>query len=91
MTLKAGGTEKLSCDCIVVVGPPSPSFALARQGGAEVAFSAAHQGFVVQADASGRTAARDLFVAGDLTGAKTITEAIASGRRAGEAVAEERS
>ena len=42
--------------------------------------------FVVEAQADGRTAAAEVFVAGDVTGGGTAKEAAAAGARAAEAL-----
>ena len=56
--------------------------------GARVSHDPRLEAFVVEADADGRTHSEDLFVAGDITGAKTAREAAASGTRAAQAVKE---
>jgi sarcosine oxidase subunit alpha len=85
-TQAGGGKKKVSCDAVLVSVPVSPSFELARQGGAKVTFDAGLGLFVVEADADGRTQATDVFAAGDLTGGGTAREAEAAGRRAAEAL-----
>lgn len=82
-----GRRHRTPCDALAVCIPVSPAFELARQGGAEVVFSPAHLGFVVQADDDGRTQAPSLYVAGDLLGASTISRAADSGARAARAIA----
>ena len=76
----------MDCDAIIVSIPTSPSFELARPGGAVVSFDADRGLFVVEAQANGSTAAEDLFVAGDITGGGTAREAMAAGARAAEAL-----
>lgn len=83
----AGRTERVSCDAVAICIPASPAFELARQGGAEIVFADAHQGFVVEADANGKTKSDDVYVAGDLLGGSTIAKAADSGAKAGRAVA----
>jgi sarcosine oxidase subunit alpha len=83
---KAGQRVKVDCDAVLVSIPTSPSFELARQGGASVSFDAERGLFVVEADADGRTAAPHLFVAGDITGGGSAREAAAAGARAAEAI-----
>lgn len=81
-----GRRVKVGCDAIVVSLPPTPSYELARQGGAQVSYRREHAGLVVEADARGRTVAADVLVAGDLTGAVTAREAVEAGRRVAEAL-----
>jgi sarcosine oxidase subunit alpha len=81
-----GKRKKVDCDAVLVSIPSSPSFELARQGGASVHFDAERGLFVVQAEADGRTAASDVFVAGDITGGGTAKEAAAAGARTAEAL-----
>ena len=81
-----GKRKKVSCDAVLVSVPVSPSFELARQGGAKVTFDAGRGLFVVEADVDGRTQAADVFAAGDLTGGGTAKDAVAAGRRAAEAL-----
>ncbi|WP_426752361.1 2Fe-2S iron-sulfur cluster-binding protein [Myxococcus sp. Y35] len=85
-TREGGGREKVSCDAVLVSVPVSPSFELARQGGAKVPFDEKRGLFVVEADADGRTHAADVFAAGDVTGGGTAKDAAAAGRRAAEAL-----
>jgi len=66
-----GKTHRTSCDAIIVALPPTASYELARQGGARVAFSQEHSGFVVEASSNGATHAPDIFVAGEVTGPKS--------------------
>ncbi len=82
-----GKKHRTDCDAVAVCLPPSPAYELARQGGAEVLFDPARETFVVVADAEGRTAAEDVFVAGDLVGGGSAGAAADSGARAGRAVA----
>ncbi len=85
-TREGGKRVKVDCDAVLVSVPVSPSFELARQGGARVRLDEARGTFVVEADADGRTAASDVFVAGDVTGGTGAKEAAASGQRAAEAL-----
>jgi sarcosine oxidase subunit alpha len=82
-----GRRKKVGCDGILVSVPISPSFELARQGGARVSWSPQHQTFAVEADRDGRTNAPFLFVAGDLTGGRSADESARSGERAADAIA----
>lgn len=81
-----GGRTKVACDAVLVSVPVSPSFELARQGGAKLVFDAGRGLFRVEADADGRTGAQDVFVAGDVTGGGTAAEAAVAGRRVAEAL-----
>jgi sarcosine oxidase subunit alpha len=81
---EGGKRKKVDCDAVLVSVPTSPSFELARQGGASVDFDAQRGLFVVRAEADGRTAAADVFVAGDITGGGSAQQAAASGTRAAE-------
>jgi sarcosine oxidase subunit alpha len=83
----SGRKEKVRCDVVAVCGSQAPSFELARAGGAKVGWSASARTFVVEADATGRTANASLFVAGELTGPMTAATAAARGRAAAEAIA----
>ena len=74
----------MDCDAVLVSIPTSPSFELARQGGASVDFDSGRGLFVVRAEADGRTGAADVFVAGDITGGGSAQQAAASGARAAE-------
>ncbi|WP_163781721.1 2Fe-2S iron-sulfur cluster-binding protein [Myxococcus vastator] len=85
-TREGGGREKVSCDAVLVSVPVSPSFELARQGGAKVPFDAQRGLFVVETDADGRTHAPDVYAAGDVTGGGTAKDAAAAGRRAAQAL-----
>lgn len=76
--------KKVDCDAVLVSVPTSPSFELARQGGASVDFDPERGLFVVRAEADGRTAAEDVFVAGDITGGGSAQQAAASGTRAAQ-------
>jgi sarcosine oxidase, subunit alpha len=82
----SGRRVKVACDALLVSVPTSPSFELARQGGAQVEFDEALEVFKVTAEADGRTAARDVYVAGDVAGGRSVAEAAASGRRVAEAL-----
>ncbi len=81
-----GQRQKVDCDAVLVSVPTSPSFELARQGGAHVRFDAGRGLFVVEAEEDGRTAAPDLFVAGDLTGGGSARQAANSGALVAEAL-----
>lgn len=85
-TRDGGKRVKVDCDAVVVSVPVSPSFELARQGGAHVKLDETQSTFVVESDADGRTHASDVFVAGDVRGTGSAKEAAASGRRAAEAL-----
>jgi len=85
-TRKDGEKMKVRCDLVAVALPPSPSFELARQGGAKVVFRPELGAFAVEADESGRTAAKDIFVAGGVTGGLDVRASAESGRRAAQAL-----
>ncbi len=85
-TREGGGREKVACDAVLVSVPVSPSFELARQGGAKVPFDEERGLFVVEVDPDGRTHAADVFAAGDVTGGGSAKDAAAAGRRAAEAL-----
>jgi len=85
---ESGRRVKVACDAVLVAVGTSPSFELARQGGAKVEFNEAREVFAVVADADGLTAAPDVWVAGDVTGGGSTAQAAAAGRRAAEALAE---
>jgi sarcosine oxidase subunit alpha len=85
-TREGGKRKKVDCDAVLISVPTSPSFELARQGGASVGFDAERGLFVVEAEADGRTAAPDVFVAGDITGGGSAQQAAASGTRAAQAL-----
>lgn len=79
--------QKVKCDVVALCGVTMPSFELARAGGAKVAWNPAAGAFVVEADASGRTANASLFVAGEVVGPMTAAAAAARGRAAADAIA----
>lgn len=81
-----GSRRKVDCDAVLVSVPVSPSFELARQGGAKVSFDAGRGLFRVEADAQGRTEAQDVYVAGDITGGGSARQAAEAGRRAAQAL-----
>ncbi|WP_434391493.1 FAD-dependent oxidoreductase [Melittangium boletus] len=83
---ESGRRVKVACDAVLVAVGPSPSFELPRQGGAKVEFDEAREVFAVVADADGRTAAADVWVAGDVTGGGSTAQAAAAGQRAAEAL-----
>ena len=82
-----GRPKKVACDALVLALPEAPSFELPRQAGAHVVFDD-RVGFVVRADVNGKTAAPDAWVAGQLTGPCSPSDAADSGRRAARAIAE---
>jgi sarcosine oxidase subunit alpha len=84
------GTQgKVRCDALIVSMPLTPNFELAREGGAEVEFDPRRGTFVVIADADGRTAAKDVYVAGDATGESSIDACASAGERAATAIAKD--
>jgi sarcosine oxidase subunit alpha len=86
-SLAGGEPVDAACDIVAAALPPSPSWELAAQAGATVAFDAARGGFVAGADAVGRTARAEVFVTGEMLGASSPASAIARGRIAGLAAA----
>jgi sarcosine oxidase subunit alpha len=84
---KGGRRKKVECDAVVVSVPVAPSFELARQGGARVAWRPELMTFAVEADGDGRTAAGWLFVTGEQSGHPSPAESVRSGERAAEAAA----
>lgn len=67
-----GREQKIECDAIVIEAPPSPSFELAAEAGAEIAHATA--GYAPRIDEVGRVlraprASRALFAVGEITGA----------------------
>ncbi|MET0404591.1 MAG: 2Fe-2S iron-sulfur cluster-binding protein [Cystobacter sp.] len=82
----SGRRVKVSCDAVLVAVDKSPSFELARQGGAKVEFDEVREVFAVVADAEGRTAVPDVYVAGDVRGARSAAEAASDGRRVAESL-----
>jgi thioredoxin reductase len=86
ITRADGSRVKLPCDFVAVCLPPSPSFELAKQGGAEVQFDPEQGVFSVRADAVGRTHARDVYVAGEVTGPKSAAAAAHEGARVARAL-----
>ncbi|HVE86040.1 MAG TPA: 2Fe-2S iron-sulfur cluster-binding protein, partial [Myxococcales bacterium] len=84
---RRGRRKKVDCDAILVSVPCSPSFELARQGGARVSWSPPHQTFAVEAGPDGRTHAPFLFVAGEQVGPRSLGDSARSGERAAEAMA----
>ncbi len=75
----AGAEQTLACEVIAVCGPVNPSFELARAAGAKVSWNERHHCFVVEADASGRTAAPNVWVAGEVRGPMSSGAAVEQG------------
>lgn len=73
------GDVEHECDAVVVSGPSSAAYALARQAGAELGFDG--EGFVVRADSEGRTTAQRVFAVGSCASGEVDPE------RAGELAA----
>ena len=76
--------QTVDCDAVAICGPVAPSYELARQGGARVSWRGSR--FVIDADEDGRTLQPSIFVAGEQTGAMSISKSIDSGRRAARAL-----
>jgi sarcosine oxidase subunit alpha len=83
-----GKKVKARCQALVVCLPPSPSFELARQGGAKVEFDEHHGTFVVESDAQGRTATKAVFVAGTQRGGLPVDASSEHGREVARAIQE---
>jgi sarcosine oxidase, subunit alpha len=81
------GDEAIACNAVAIALAPAAAHELASQAGALAQFSAELGGFVVTADASGRTTVPWLFAAGRATGAGGA-RASDSGSRAGVGAAE---
>ncbi len=81
-----GTAARVDCDVIAVCAPVSPSFEMARAGGAKIDWDVRHKVFVVDADRSGRTASPTVFVCGELRGPMSAAAAAESGLAAAEAV-----
>jgi sarcosine oxidase subunit alpha len=88
ITDRTGARKKIECDAILCAIPLAPGFELAEQGGAQTAFDPVAGVFSVRADEAGRTAAKDVFVAGEIRGPLTAIDAAAAGHRAARAVLE---
>jgi sarcosine oxidase subunit alpha len=82
--------KKVACDAVALSVPPAPAYEVARHAGARVVFRPELGVFAVEADAEGRTRARDVFVAGNALGGTTAALAADSGRRAASALVRER-
>ncbi len=81
------GEERVGCDAIALAASVSPSFELARAGGAKVSWNPRAKVFTVEADAHGRTANPSVYVAGQLRGPMSAAAATESGVLAAEAMA----
>lgn len=84
VSLKTG--ERVDCDVIALCAQVSPSFEMARAGGAKVVWDPRSKVFVVEADATGRTANPNLFVSGELRGPMSPAAAAETGLLAAEAL-----
>lgn len=85
--LTTQGQKKFHCDAVALSLPPSPGFELARQGGAKVSYDQSVGNFVVEADGSGLTQCKGLYVAGDAQRPMTSALAFQHGKAVAEAVA----
>jgi hypothetical protein len=81
------GGERHDCDAIVIGPPTSAVFELAAQAGVRVTFSG--QGYELEADEDGGTAAPDVRVIGGAAGVSDLEEALAQAERAARLIAEE--
>jgi sarcosine oxidase, subunit alpha len=84
--LARGGKKKVACDAVVLSVPPAPAYEVARHAGARVVFRPGLGVFAVEADATGRTRAEGVFVAGNALGGTTAALEADSGRRAAAAL-----
>jgi len=81
-----GAANKVvDCDCVVWCSRPVPDYTLARQMGLDAPLDAQVGGFVPVCDADGRTARRNLFIAGEAAGV-LATQARAHGERVAKAI-----
>jgi sarcosine oxidase subunit alpha len=79
LRLPSGKEKRIACDTIGLCQKPAPSFELPRQAGATVEFDVASGVFKVKAGPDGQTHAPDVYVAGDVKGARGPTEAANDG------------
>ncbi len=79
-------TAKVDCDAVALCGPPSPAFELGRAAGGKVSWEPKSQLFVLEADAAGRTAASNVWAAGELRGAMSAAAAAEQGLVAAESI-----
>jgi hypothetical protein len=83
---RAGVVEKRPCDAVVVATRGAPAFELAEQAGCAVTFDAA-AGFVVRAEADGRTTRAGVLAIGEAAGRSSYEDAVAQGAAAGRLAA----
>ena len=82
--LELADGARLRCDVLAVASPRMPAAELAREVGAGLELDAATGAFRVLAGPEGEVAPA-VFAAGEVCGPCTASEAVAAGRRAGEA------
>jgi hypothetical protein len=83
-----GLERQIECDLIAIVQPPAPAFELAQMHGASLRFDES-RGFVVESDQQGRTAAKAVFVCGEVAGQDGVLASRSQGESVGHAVAAE--
>ena len=76
------GAERIRCDAVALAHEPAPFHELATGAGATARFDGERNGFVVEADAGGRTAQPWLYVAGRVAGRPALESGGAAGRAA---------
>lgn len=87
LTVREQGEERrVDCDAVALCGVTEPGYELAAALGAKVAWDTVHRCFVVEAGADGRTAASNVFVAGEAQHPMSAATAAARGRAAADAM-----
>lgn len=91
LTVSEQGREvKVACDAVAVCGAPFPAFELGRAAGAKVSWEPNSQLFVLDADTRGRTAAPQVWAAGEVRGAMSAAAAAEQGLVAAQAILDAR-
>jgi thioredoxin reductase len=85
--LGGGKTIDVRGDIVALAVPPTPSWELAAQAGAEATYRPDLHGFAVTADSCGRTRNETLFVTGEMLGHANADAVIKRGRIAGATAA----
>jgi sarcosine oxidase subunit alpha len=80
-------TRTLACDLLAVAALPAPASELPREHGVAVELRPSRGGFACVVDDDGRSATKQVFCAGDVTGFMGPADAAAHGARVGEAAA----
>jgi sarcosine oxidase subunit alpha len=78
--------KRIKCDLVAACTLPAPASELPRQHGVAVELEPARGGFVCRTDANGRTAVKQVFACGDVTGYLGPAAAAQAGARTGEAI-----